>query len=36
MLQKLPVNKSGWIKDTSGFNENFIRNYNKKGMKVFS
>ena len=28
MLQKLPVNKFVWIKDTSQFNEDFIKNYN--------
>ena len=28
MLQKLPVNNFEWIKDTSQFNENFIKNYN--------
>ena len=27
MLQKLPVNKFEWIKDTSQFNEDFIKNY---------
>ena len=26
MSQKLPVNNFGWIKDTSQFNENFIKN----------
>ena len=26
MLQKLPVNAFEWIKDTSQFNENFIKN----------
>ena len=26
--QKLSVNNSEWIKDTSQFNENFIKNYN--------
>ena len=25
MLQKIPVNKSEWIKDTSKFNEDFIK-----------
>ena len=30
MLQKLPVNKFEWIEDTSQFNENFIKNYNKE------
>ena len=28
MSQKLPVNNFEWIKDTSQFNEDFIRNYN--------
>ena len=28
MLQKLPVNNFEWIKDTSQFNEDFIKNYN--------
>ena len=28
MLQKLPVNNFEWIKNTSQFNENFIKNYN--------
>ena len=27
MLQKLPVNNFEWIKDTSQFNEDFIKNY---------
>ena len=30
MLQKLPVNKFVWIKDTSQFNEDFIKNYNEE------
>ena len=30
MLQKLPVNNFEWIKDTSQFNEDFIKNYNKE------
>ena len=29
--QKLPVNKFKWIKDTSQFNEDFVKNYNEKG-----
>ena len=29
-LQKLPVNNFGWIKDTSKFNEDFIKNYNEE------
>ena len=28
MLQKLPVNNFEWIKDTSQFKEDFIKNYN--------
>ena len=28
MWQKLPVNNFEWIKDTSQFNEDFIKNYN--------
>ena len=30
MLQKLPVNYFEWIKDTSQFNEDFIKNYNEE------
>ena len=30
MSQKLPVNNLDWIKDTSQFNEDFIRKYNEK------
>ena len=30
MLQKLPVNNFEWIKDTSQFNEDFIKNYNEE------
>ena len=31
MLQKLPVNNFGWIKDTSQFNEDYIKkNYNQE------
>ena len=30
MSQKLPVNIFEWIKDTSQFNEDFIRNYNEE------
>ena len=29
MSQNLPVNNLEWIKDTSQFNEDFIKNYNK-------
>ena len=28
MLQELPINKLEWIKDTSQFYEDFIKNYN--------
>ena len=30
MLQKLPVNNFEWIKDTSQFNEDIIKNYNEE------
>ena len=30
ILQKLPVNKFEWIKDTSQFNEDFIESYNEE------
>ena len=30
MSQKLPVNKFEWIKNTSKFNKDFIKNYNEK------
>ena len=30
MLQKLSVNKFKWIKDTSQFNANLVKNYNKQ------
>ena len=30
MSQKLPVNNFGRIKDTSQFNEDFIKNYNEE------
>ena len=30
MLQKLPVNNFEWAKDTSQFNEDFIKNYNEE------
>ena len=29
-VAKLPVNKFAWRKDTSQFNENFIKNYNEE------
>ena len=30
MLQKLSVNKFKWIKDTSQFNANLVKSYNKQ------
>ena len=30
MSQKLPVNNFEWIKDTSQFNEYFLKNYNEE------
>ena len=30
MSQKVPVNDFGWIKDTSRFNEDFIKSYNEE------
>ena len=36
MSQKLQVNNFEWIKDTSQFNEDFIKNYNDKSdMRCF-
>ena len=35
MTQKLSVNNFEWIKDTSQFNENFIKNYNKESDKGY-
>ena len=35
MSQKLPVNKVKWIKDTSQFNEDFIKSYNEKSDKEY-
>ena len=35
MSQKLPVNSFEWIKDTSQFNEYFIRNYNEESDKGY-
>ena len=32
MLKKLPVNNFQWNKDTSQFNEDFVKNYKKKVM----
>ena len=37
MLQKLPLNNFEWIKHTSQFNKDFIKNYDEKAMKdIFS
>ena len=36
MLQKLLVNKFDWIKDTSQFNEDFIKNFNEESGEEFS
>ena len=30
MLWKLPINNFGWIKDTSQFNEDFMKSYNEE------
>ena len=35
MLQKLPVNKFEWIKDTFLFNEDFIKNYNEESYEGY-
>ena len=35
MLQKLPVNNFEWIKDTSQFNEDFIKNYNEESREEY-
>ena len=35
LSQKLPVNNFEWIKDTSQFNEGFIKNYNEKSDKGY-
>ena len=35
MSQKLPVNNFEWIKDTSQFNEDFIKNYNEESDKGY-
>ena len=35
MSQKLPVNNFEWIKDTSQFNEDFIKNYNEESDKSY-
>ena len=36
MSQKLPVNNFEWIKDTSQFNEDFIKNYNEESDEEYS
>ena len=35
MSQKLPVNNFEWIKDTSQFNEDFMKNYNEESDKGY-
>ena len=35
MSQKVPVSNFEWIKDTSQFNEDFIKNYNKESDKGY-
>ena len=35
MTQKLPVNNFEWVKDTSQFNEEFIKNYNEETDKRY-
>ena len=35
MLQKLPVNNFEWIKDTSQFNEGFLKNYNEQSYEGY-
>ena len=34
-LQELPLNKFEWIKNTSQFNEDFIKNYNEESDKGY-
>ena len=34
MLQKFPVNNFGWVKDSSQFNEDFIKNYNEESYDI--
>ena len=36
ILQKLPVNNFDWIKDTSQFNEDFIKNHNEESDEGYS
>ena len=35
MSQKLPVNNFEWIKNTSQFNEDFMKNYNEESDKAY-
>ena len=35
MSQKLPVNNFEWVKNTSQFNEDFIKNYNEESDEGF-
>ena len=35
MSQKFPANNFEWIKDTSQFNEDFIKHYNKKSDEIY-
>ena len=35
MLQKLPVNSFDWIKDTSQFNEDFMKTFNEESDKEY-
>ena len=35
MPQKLPINNFEWIKDTSQFNEDFIKSYNEESDKRY-
>ena len=35
MSQKLPVNNCDWIKDTSQFNEDFVKSYNEESDKGY-
>ena len=35
MSQRLPVNNFEWVKNTSWFNEDFIRNYNEESYKEY-
>ena len=35
MSQKLPVNNFEWIKDTSQFNEDFMKSYNEESYEGY-